>query len=227
MRRVGTVILTLGLALALAVPALAQQQRQRGQRGQFGGRGQGGVGMLAENESVQKELNIDKDQADKVKEAVDKVRDSHKDDFAKLQDLGQDERRAKSQELNRTVSEETLKALADVLKPEQLNRLKQIELQQAGDRAFTRPDVQKALNLTDDQKEQIKTITEDAAKQRRELVQGGNAQGSRDKLTSLRKETLEKVQAVLTDDQKKTWKDLTGEPFQLTRGPRRRPAANP
>jgi hypothetical protein len=226
MRRVCTILLTFGLIVALAAPALAQQQRQRGQRGQFGGRGQGGIGMLATNESVQKELNVDKDQADKIKEAVDKVRDSHKDDFAKLQDLSQDDRRTKSQELNQTVSAETLKALDDVLKPEQIKRLKQIELQQAGERAFTRPDVQTALKLTDDEKDQIKTITEDAAKQRRELFQGGNAQGSRDKMTALRKETMEKVQAVLTDDQKKTWKDLTGDAFELVRAQRRRSATN-
>jgi hypothetical protein len=125
------------------------------------------------------------------------------------------------------VSEETLKALADVLKPEQLTRLKQIEVQQAGERAFTRPGVQAALKLTDGQKEQIKALTEDAAKQRRELFQGGNAQGSRDKMTALRKETLDKIQAVLTDDQKKSWKDLTGAPFELVRGPRRGPATNP
>src|SRR5690349_17966470 len=148
MRRVMTLALALGLITALAAPAVAQQ-RQRGQRCQFAGRGQGGVGMLAENESVQKELNVEKDQADKIKEAVGKARDSHSDEFAKLQDLSQDERRTKAEELGRTVSEETLKSLADVLKPEQLKRLKQIELQQAGERAFTRPDVQAALKLTD------------------------------------------------------------------------------
>jgi hypothetical protein len=218
-------ILTVGLVVALAAPALAQQ-RQRGQRGQFAGRGQGGVAMLIDNESVQKELNLDKDQVDKAKEAVQKVRDAHKDELAKLQDLGQDERRQKGQELSRTISEESLKALGDVLKPEQVTRLKQIELQQAGDRAFTRTDVQTALKLTDDQKDQIKTITDDAAKQRSEIFQAGNAQGSRDKLTSLRKETSDKIQAVLTDDQKKTWKDLTGEPFQIVRGQRRRPTGN-
>src|SRR5690242_6516035 len=143
MRRVGTTILTVGLVIALAAPALAQQ-RQRGQRGQFAGRGQGGFAMLIDNESVQKELNLDKDQVDKAKEAVQKVRDAHKDELAKLQDLGQDERRQKGQELSRTISEESLKALGDILKPEQVTRLKQIELQQAGDRAFTRPDVETA-----------------------------------------------------------------------------------
>jgi hypothetical protein len=222
MRRVCTILLTFGLIVALAAPALAQQR----QRGQFRGRGQGGIGTLVLNESVQKELNMDKDQADKAKEVVQKVRDNHKDDIAKLQDLNQDEARQKGQELSRTMSEEALKALGDVLKPEQIKRLKQIELQQAGDRAFTRPDVQTALKLTDDEKDQIKTIADDAAKQRRELFQGGNAQGSRDKITALRKETLEKIQAVLTDDQKKTWKDLTGDPFELVRTQRRRSSTN-
>ena len=43
--------------------------------------------------------------------------------------------------------------------------------------------------------------------------------------SSLRKETSDKIQAVLTDDQKKSWKDLTVEPFQIVRQ-RRRPANN-
>jgi hypothetical protein len=227
MRRVGSIILALGLIVLLAAPVSAQQQRQRRQQRGQGGMGQGGVGALLTNEAVQKELNIDKDQADKVKDAVTKVRDQHKDDFAKLRDLGQDERRQKSQELNAAVSEETLKAVGDLLKPEQIKRLKQIEVQQGGDRAFTRAEVQKALNLTDEQKATIKTITDDAAKERRELFQGGNAQGSREKMTALRKETMEKLQAVLKDDQKKTWKDLTGEPFEVRLGGRRRPGGNP
>jgi Spy/CpxP family protein refolding chaperone len=221
MRRFCTVSLALGLVVLLAGPALAQQ-RQRGPRG--GGRG--GIAGLVENESVQKELKIDADQAAKVKEAIQKVQDKHKDEFAKLQDLGQDERRTKSRELNKVVSDECLTALNDVLKPEQIKRLKQIELQQAGAEAFTRADVQKTLSLQDEQKEKIKTITDDAAKDMRELRQGGNAQGSRDKIAALRKETMEKVQAVLTDDQKKSWKDLTGDPFEVV-FQRPRPNANP
>lgn len=35
------------------------------------------------------------------------------------------------------------------------------------------------------------------------------------KLQALRKEALEKVVASLTDDQKKSWKELTGEPFEI------------
>jgi hypothetical protein len=217
-------ILVLGMAVLLVSPALAQQ-RQRGQgqgQGQRGPRGGGGLAVLLQNESVQKELKIDKEQGDKVKEAVQKVQEKHRDDFAKLRDLGDDERRQKGQELAKTVNDETLAALADVLKPEQVKRLRQIEMQQAGARAFTRPDVQKAMNLSAEQQDSIKTIVEDAAKTQRELQQGGNRQEAFQKIAAIRKETMEKAQKVLNGDQKKTWKELTGDPFELQRGQGRR-----
>jgi hypothetical protein len=214
MRNCSRCVFVLGLSLILASPLMAQQP-QRGQRGGGGG-GPGGLGGLLLNESVQKELTIDKEQAEKVKEAVLQIQDKHKDEFAKLRDLSQDERRAKGQELSRTVSAEVLKAVGEMLKPDQIKRLKQIDLQQIGAQAFARPEVQTALSLKDDQKEKIKTISEDIAKQIGDLRQDRtNAQANRDKITALRKEIQEKIQAVLTDDQKKTWKDLTGEPFQV------------
>ena len=66
---------------------------------------------------------MDKDQADKAAEAVKKVTDKHADDFAKLRDVAQEERPAKTQELTKTVNEETLKAVGELLKPEQMTRL--------------------------------------------------------------------------------------------------------
>ena len=190
---------------------------------------------------MQKELKMDKDQTDKATEAVKKVRDKHADDFTKLRDLPREEQAPKRTELTRAVNEETLKAVGEVLKPEQLTRLKQIELQRAGFMAYTRPEVQTALKLNDEQKEKVKTVTDEANKQMRELFgmapgaggtrpprgQGGAGRGqgrrggpNAEKMTALRKETTEKIVAVLTDDQKKTWKELTGEPFEL-------PAARP
>lgn len=220
----GKTILALALATLLAGPALAQRQRGQGQ-GQRGPRGPGGLAALLQNEGVQKELKLDKEQTDKVKEAVQKVQEKYRDDFAKLRDLNQDERRQKGEELGKAVSEDTLKAVSDILKPDQLARLKQIDLQQAGARALLRPEVQKALALSKEQQENITTILDDAAKQQRDLFQGGNRQEAQQKMAALRKETMEKVQKVLNDTQKKTWKELTGEPFELQRGQGRRPRA--
>src|SRR4051812_32372404 len=247
MRTFVRTILTVGVVVALASTASAQRQPGGQGRGGFagGGFGGGGIGFLISSEAVQKELKMDKDQTEKATAAVKKVQDAHADDRAKLRDLPMEEQRTKRQELTKTVNEETTKAVGEVLKPEQLARLKQIELQRAGFMAYTRPEVQTALKLNDEQKEKVKTITDEGNKQIRELMgaggpggggarpprgQGGaggagRGQGARggpnaEKMTALRKETTEKIVAVLNDDQKKSWKELTGEPFEL-------PAARP
>src|SRR5713101_3286887 len=110
MRRFSRVAIVFGLALLLAVPAAAQQR----QRGQGQGRGQGrggfgGVGMLIGNEGVQKELKLDASQVEKAQAAVTKVREKHQDEFAKLQDLSQEERGAKMGAIQQTISAETYK----------------------------------------------------------------------------------------------------------------------
>jgi hypothetical protein len=223
MRSISKVGMVLGVAGLLAVPALAQQ-RQQGQQGR-GGQGFGGglIAGLIESVAVQQELKLDNEQVEKAKAAVDKVREKHSADRAKLQDLSQEERREKSRAINQAVSEETRKALADVLKPEQIKRFKQIELQRRGGEAFTQPEVQQALKLTGDQKEKIKTIAADGAQETRELFQsqGNVGQGEANrvemqkKVTALNKATVEKVSAVLTSDQKQTWKAMIGQPFEV------------
>jgi hypothetical protein len=224
MRMLLRVVVVCGLTALLASPVLAQGGR--GNRG--GGGGATGFGTLLTNDSVQKELKIEKEQADKVKEAVTKVTDAHKDDTAKLRDLTGEERRTKTAELNATMNDETLKAVDDILKPEQIKRLKEIDVQQAGANAFARADVEKALSLKDDQKEKIKGINADTAKAMADLRMAGGGGGgganraaNQEKITALRKETMDKIQALLTDDQKKTWKDLTGDAFTLVRPNRR------
>ncbi len=112
------------------------------------------------------------------------------------------------------------KALAEVLNPKQQKRLRQIELQQRGVQAFLDARIQKELKISDEQKGSIKTVLEDSRKEMAEAfkdAKGGNFQGVREKLASLRKETTEKVNGVLTSDQKKTWKDMLGDEFKLER----------
>jgi Spy/CpxP family protein refolding chaperone len=181
------------------------------------GGGFGGPGMLLQNSGVQKELKLSEEQIQKIKGVIQEIQKKHQDDFAALANLEQQERREKMQEIFKSIGEETEKGMADVLKPEQSKRLKQIVLQTKGTQAFGEEDVQKSLNLTDDQKDKIKTLNEDLGKDIRETFQNsqGNFQETGKKVSTLRKETMDKVLALLTDDQKKSWKDMTGDPFEL------------
>lgn len=206
-------VLVFGLVALLAGPSAAQDKKKG--RGGFGV----GVGMasLVTNEGVQKELKLADDQAGKAKEIADKLREKHKGEFAAAFKLDGEERRTKMQEILKTFNEETAKELGTVLKPEQIKRLKQIELQQRGSRAFEDQEVVAGLKISDDQKAKLKALGEESGKQMREIFQG--AQGHREeaakKFQALRKETMDKALAVLSDDQKKAWKELTGEPFEV------------
>ncbi len=218
MRRWLTVLAVTGIMLLLTVPLGAQEQRQGRGRGRGGPGGFGGPGLIT-NKSVQQELGMTEDQVKQADDAVKKVREAHRGDFDKLQGLEGQERFAKMQEVSKAVRHDTQKELAGILKPDQLKRLKEIELQQQGAQAFSDPDLQKELKLTDDQKEKIKTINEDARSEMRSIFQGAGQGGDRQemmkKMQALRKETLENSLAVLTKDQQAKYKEMTGKPFQV------------
>jgi hypothetical protein len=111
-----------------------------------------------------------------------------------------------------------MKALGGVLDSKQLTRLRQIELQQRGSQAFLDPQLQTELKITSEQVSSIKTILEDNRKELAEVMQeakGGGFQGIQEKMTALRKEGLEKVQGVLTADQRRLYKDMLGSEFKL------------
>lgn len=56
----------------------------------------------------------------------------------------------------------------------------------------------------------------------REAFQGlqSDREGGMKKMVELRKQATEKAVGVLTDEQKKTWKEMTGEPFEVVYEPR-------
>lgn len=203
----GMLRFTLAMVLAGGLVGLALAQR-----GGFRGFGQ----SLILNESVQKELKMTADQVDKVKAALEKVAANHKDDFAKLKDLPKEDAFKEGRKVFQAVNEEGKKVVAKILDEKQMKRFRQIELQNAGPRAFSLPEVQKDLKLTDDQKTKIREIGEDAAQKRRDLFQGGNFnEETRTKMTEINKQTMEKTLGVLTDEQKASWKKMIGKSFRI------------
>jgi hypothetical protein len=211
-------VVAVGLAALLARPAAAQFR---------GGGGFGGAGQLVGQKAVQDELKLDKDQIDKADAAIKKVREDHKDDLAKARDQNTSmEERA---EIMKKVADDTEKALKDVLKPDQLKRLKQIQLQVRGVGAFAQEEVQTALKLTQEQKDDIKTIAEDTRKGTMEAFQGAAGDPTkfadvRKKVQALNAEGMDRISKILKDDQKKSWQEMIGDKFDQSKlefGPRR------
>lgn len=193
------------LAMCLTVGLVTAAQAQGQGRG-----GSGSAGLLADP-GVKKELKLTDDQLTKIQDALGKIQDKHKDDFARYREMSNDERR----KMMRSISEDYNKAVASVLDEKQMKRFKQIQWQISGVGALEDPDVQKSLKLSDDQKKKLTTVFADANKKMQDLFKSGNVEGKREEFDKLRKDAEDKAYNVLTDEQKKQWKEMQGEPFKL------------
>jgi hypothetical protein len=171
--------------------------------------------MLLGQKSVQEELKLSGDQIKKAEELAAKQRET----LQSLRDLDQEERGKKMQEINQA----NQKSLAEILKPNQVKRLRQISLQLAGAQAFNNPEVAAELKLTDDQKEKIREIRQQTNQQAQSIRENtSDRTEARQKVEQLNKSTAGKVIGLLTAEQKEKWKELIGEPFkgEIIRGRR-------
>jgi hypothetical protein len=185
---------------------------------------------LLSDKGVQKELALTGAQKTKAMQVTWKLQQESVEQMKEqpIDPSGEAGKEAMLELLNRS-REETYQALADILSSDQMDRYKQLDLQKHGLVAFSFPDVQKTLKLSQEQKDRIKTI-EDAfqrecqdrfkkmAERRlgslRAIVTGSwFAEVARQQ--ALSRELRDKVATEqLDDEQKAIWRALTGEPFK-------------
>src|SRR5947199_9704119 len=108
----------------------------------------------------------------------------------------------KMEEANRQAE----KQIQSILNPSQTERLKQLQAQREGVNRFSQPDLVRQLELTEQQRERIRSI--------REVGQpiGPVPFGQTDEQ---RRELLDDVLSVLTDDQKSKWATMLGKEFRF------------
>jgi hypothetical protein len=170
--------------------------------------------LLLRQKSVQQELKLSPDVVAKVMEFTNKESDA----YDKALKLTGKERDARVDEL----AKEEAKFLADNLSPAQRKRLDQITLQVTGLQQLNRPEVAKALSLTDDQQKKFKAMGEEARKEFEAILDMPNRAAANEKLAKLREDIHKKIESVLTDQQKAKARELVGEPFKgeiLLEGP--------
>jgi hypothetical protein len=173
-----------------------------------------GLSYLAREKSTQKELKMTTKQSDAVQKLIADLNDKYKDDLAKFKELKPAERYKKEGELYKTAGDEANKMLADILGSEQFKRLKQLHAQRRGPYAFSETDVIAALQLTKEQQKKLRDMEIDYQKALLEVNKLTDAEERTKKVTAAIKEAMDKAMTILSDEQKKTWKDLTGERYK-------------
>jgi outer membrane translocation and assembly module TamA len=222
------------LVPCVAVAALSlllvnvNQANAQGRRG--GGMGMGGPRgvndiSVAANAAVQKELAVKPEQAEKIKDLSQDVREEMQQemastgiDFQGLRDLAPEERTKKMAEIgvkmaevSKRVNDKFLPKLKDALDATQLKRVHEIAIQAAGAQALLDSGVQNELKVTPEQKDKLVSINKDFQKQLAEVPR----QERMTKMAELNEEQLAKSTEVLTKDQQAQFASMKGKPFDV------------
>jgi len=237
-----TGLLSVALLAFIVTPAMAQDRGQgqggrggAGGGGGFGGRTGGGGSMfggrgggdmtttLLRIEAVRTELEISPDQ----EEALTKMQEQGRSErpSGDFRNMSEDERTEFFAKMRKQAEERTTKMkeqLEEVLFPEQLERLQEINIQLQGIAALRNAEVAKELKITDAQKKELEEVQagmrEKMREGMRELFSRGSRDGIREKMEKMRGDMEGDVLDGLTSDQKKKFEEMKGEKFEMPEG---------
>ena len=243
MNRLRIFTLTLAaLTLAMTMSAVEAQPGGQRQGGGFGGGATMGgarpvsITQLLQIEKVRKAAEILDEQVADIKTSVDKIRQDarsnqgERPNFRELTEAQREEFFKKFRTQQETTNKKIQEAIEEVLLPQQVERLEEIRLQIQGVAALLTEPVQKSLKITAEQKTKFEAIQKGTQEKGQELFsgvreafQGGDREKAqammqeiREKMTAMQKEAEGKVLGVLTDGQKKEFKEMKGKPVEIS-----------
>jgi serine/threonine protein kinase len=164
-----------------------------------------------EKPAIQQALDLTADQQERLTALLAKWKSEKEANEREMWGLSEDARRRKILD----TAERHDDAIERLLYTEQRQRLSEVVLQFFGFFTFKDPEVVQALDLTKDQRKAIREIEREVF--RPPFGPGGPGRGGEGmrggppRLT--KKETVEKVLALLTDEQLQKWKEMSGPPF--------------
>lgn len=170
--------------------------------------------MIFQNK-VQGDLKLSTAQKDKLRHRLSTTLQGTMQFFQTIQGLPADERERKHAAFRQKAQEELTAFLKQTLKPEHLKRLRQLELQREGPFALGQPEVAQQLQLTDHQKKQVMAVMQELHKAiqplGRQAESGGDPEKIRPKVLKLRQDHAAKIEALLSESQKKQWQAMLGK----------------
>ena len=179
-----------------------------------------GPTFLVFYDKVQKDLQVSDEQKRKLQKRLpDTVQDAVQF-FEKLGDKKAEEREKDRSHYRQKAQEKLASFLKETLQDEQLQRLRQLELQQEGAFAlYARPELGKELKITDEQRKRFMAVVHEMQKKieplMKEAESDGNPQEIRPRILKIRDEHADRIEAILSDAQQKQWQEIRGKPLDL------------
>lgn len=214
MRAIGKLVLVFAFGNLFTAFAWSQNGRIRGEILR-------GAESMLSNKGVQHELKVTGEQAAKLDALIAEMLGTERAQRTQLQNLPEDQRLKRAQDLRERRQVELHTKLAGILKPEQIDRFTQIQIQQLGTRAFAIPRVQESLKLSGKQKTRFQAIDEETRQASNRIILDAVGRDQADKreamkkVSDLREQAFEQAYAQLTESQKAIYKGLIGRPFKV------------
>jgi len=180
-----------------------------------------GGSFLVFRGKVQEDLKLTEDQKEKLEQYLKEwIPDSMKF-LEKIDGLKREEREKELGAYRPKAQQKLAAVLKETMKEDQRSRLCQLELQQEGPFALHHGDVEirKDLKITDEQRKQFMAVIQEMqtkiAPLLKDVDSGGDPQEIWPKLKKIRTEHEGRIEALLSDAQKKQWKEMLGKPLDL------------
>jgi hypothetical protein len=179
-----------------------------------------GPPFLVFRQRVREDLKLSDDQKQTLETMVaETVRDAMQF-FAKVQDLEPSERDRRHHAFRHQAQEKLAAFLKERLRPDQRRRLRQLEIQHEGPFALMGdPKLSAEMNVTNDQRQRIMAVVQGMEKKIQALLHGAgpNPDPRRvgPKAMQIRQDHARRIESVLTDAQRKQWRQLVGKPVKL------------
>jgi len=214
------------LAGLLTGPAFAQQSQQpqvpnQGQATQATRQGaqtafpNGITNPLYTNQDVRQALNLSDDQLRRLNAANAALQDQYRTDFSGLSGVPEQDRAARLQELTRRYNTAFNQSAADIINRDQMRRYQQLGLQYRGYDAFGDADIQRQLNLSADQQQQLRLLQQRYGQDLRDISRYAqtNREDAMRRYQALQRQSGQQLNTILNDQQRQAWSGMTGEPF--------------
>jgi hypothetical protein len=107
-------------------------------------------------------------------------------------------------------------AAQNILTPEQFQRYQQLNWQYQGYGAFSDAAVQQKLNLTLQQEQQLNQLAQQYNLGLNTLYVNYNVKTTPEQYSALRQQMNQQISSILTPQQRQTWQQITGQPYNFT-----------
>ena len=177
--------------------------------------------FLVFRDKVQEDLKLTNEQKDKLAHYLQEQLPDAMQFLQKIDGLKGEERERELKAYRPKVQEKLIAVLKATINEDQRKRLHQLELQQEGPFVLWHGDIEigKDLKITDEQRKRFMAVVQDMQKEiaplAKEAQSGGDPQVIWPKIMKIRREHEGRIVDLLTDSQKKQWKEMIGKPLDL------------